>query len=137
MKKKQRENNLGKILKCQEMERKAGIKEIYYITRSFLVRRAQDIRKRRKIFVKMISRKIENWRNYKGAREKERNVEEVSRKKKKFLFFFFVLINLSVLSRIRNHSPSEKTSTLYNSNSQEFFFKKSDRKKLCFFLYPE
>ena len=60
MKKKQSENNLGKILKCQEMERKAGIKEIYYITRSFLVRRAQDIRKRRKIFVKMISRKIEN-----------------------------------------------------------------------------
>jgi len=52
MKKKQRENNLGKILKCQEMERKAGIKEIYYITRSFLVRRAQDIRRRRKIFVK-------------------------------------------------------------------------------------
>jgi len=86
MKKKQRENNLGKILKCQEMERKAGIKEIYYITRSFLVRRAQDIRKRRKIFVKMISHEKSKIEEIIREREKERNVEEVSRKKRNFCF---------------------------------------------------
>jgi len=85
MKKKQRENNLGKILKCQEMERKAGIKEIYYITRSFLVRRAQDIRRRRKIFVKMISRKIEE------IRERERKSETLRKFHGKKEIFVFLL----------------------------------------------
>ena len=136
MKKKQRENNLGKILKCQEMERKAGIKEIYYITRSFLVRRAQDIRRRRKIFVKMISRKIENWRNYKGARERAKRWGSFT-EKKKFLFFFFVLINLCFI-KDQKSVPLRKNIHTLQFQLPRISLNKWHKEKIVFlFIYPE
>ena len=137
MKKKQRENNLGKILKCQEMERKAGIKEIYYITRSFLVRRAQDIRRRRKIFVKMISRKIENWRNYKGARERAKRWGSFTEKKEIFVFllcfdksFCFIKDQKSV--------PLRKNIHTLQFQLPRISLNKWHKEKIVFlFIYPE
>ena len=118
MKKKQRENNLGKILKCQEMERKAGIKEIYYITRSFLVRRAQDIRKRRKIFVKMISRKIEE------IRERERKSETLRKfHGKKEIFVFLLCFDKSLFYQGSEISPPQKKHPHFAIPTPKNFFK--------------